>query len=146
MRKATLAILLGGLSMACGDSATVTSPEPSPSAGPQERLVVVAVVGVQNGSQGVTRVQAGSEFKINATASRCYVDRVEVSCTKGGFAIPYWSQRQTGGAPCEAQGDINSASVQYVCNSVGPGRAFEACALDFDQKSMGCGTWEMSVF
>ena len=127
----------------CGDPASILLPSPLP---PPQKLVIVAVTGVLKGESGATEVPVGVDFKINATANRCYLDQVQVTCDSAQFAIPYWSQRQTGGAPCSPEGDVNSSSVQYVCSEVGAGHSFEVCAGDFDQKKIGCGSWTMTVF
>jgi len=140
MKKLLLVILFA---IGCGDQSNILLPPPPP---PPQRLVIVAVTGVLKGESGATEVPAGVDFKINATASRCYLDQVQVDCATAGFPIPYWKQRQTGGSPCPPEGDVNSASVQYVCPDVGSGHAFEACAQDFDQKNIGCGSWTMTVF
>jgi len=135
------------LAFGCGTNpAAVPSPSPEPSvAPPPEKLVVVGVTAVQNGKAGITLVQTNEQFKINATANACYLDRVQVKCDGPLFSIPYWSQKQRGGERCEPAGAIDSSSVAYVCRTVGNGREFEACALDFDKREIGCGRWTVDV-
>lgn len=136
------------LAVACGGSNPVAPlvPSPEPSATPgHEKLVVVGVTGVQNGKEGINEVQAFEQFKIDATANACYLDRVQVACNGPDFSIPYWSQKQRGGERCDPSGAIDSASVAYVCPTVGKGREFEACALDFDKREIGCGRWTINV-
>lgn len=143
LTAATLSLIVGLLIASCGknptDASAVPSPQPSATPTPAPKLtVIVKVVGLQNGVV-VERVAADTDFKINGTATVCYLDGEPTKCP----TIPFWIQRQTGGPPCRKGGDDNSGSILYNCHEVGVDLTFEACAANFDHVEIGCGDWTM---
>jgi len=145
-------ILVGACLMGCGENPAAApeaspSPEASPTPVPPQLAVIVRVSALQGGSNGVTTVQHFTDFKINGTATACFLLSQELppqptQCP----VIPRWKQRVIGGfdADCRPKGSLENSSVQWYC--VQPGNpTFQACAYDFDETELGCDLWSMEV-
>ena len=136
----------------CGEGkspvAPEASPSPSPTPVPPELAVIVRATALKPGVRsGLTTVQQNEEFKINGTATACFLLTVEAPPAPTECPIiPRWKQRVIGGAgaDCHAKGSLDSDSVQWYCKQPGD-PTFEVCAYDFDQKQLGCDFWGMEV-
>jgi hypothetical protein len=149
---ATLGVILVSVALvSCGESPAGPEASPSPIASPTpeppQLAVIVRVTALQGGSKGVTTVQHNTDFKINGSASACFLLTADAPAQPTPCpVIPRWKQRVIGGfgADCRPKGSLESDSVQWYC--VQPGDpTIEACAFDFDGTLLGCDSWSLEV-
>jgi hypothetical protein len=82
-------------------------------------------------------VPAGSDFKVDGSASQCFQGGDSVKCP----SIPLWLQNVIGGnsAGCEQFGSQNSNPQIWNCKQATPdGVSIQVCALSVDRVQLGC--------
>lgn len=136
---AAAVVLAAFLMVGCEKAATnvvVPDPVPSPVASPtpDPLFVVVKAVVTQDGHV-TTGVEAGSDFKVTASATQCFRSGEQVACP----VIPRWHQRQIGGfeGNCAPYGDLYSNATVWNCLGDTRAATFEVDAEDFDGTILG---------
>lgn len=119
MRKLLLVLTLG--LAGCGqDTITGPEPQPSPSVGPSQTILGLALTARQDGNI-VESVRRDTFFTVES-ASRCTV--AELPCPR-----PSKVRWQVSGAFCETLGDITGPTIGVLCGQSGVTR-IEATDLE----------------
>lgn len=143
-----LLVAAGLLLSACGSSTAPDAlPSPSPAPSPEVATVHMLVkISVSQGGQRMTEagVEANKDFKVSGTATQCLDGNdKQIACP----FIPYWRVDQTAGfgANCTRFGNESDNFAIFNCTEPIRDAQFQACALDWDRKELGCDRVNLNI-